>query len=113
MNSKKSRTQKRIESWWRGQWLSKKEVVPEVRYDPLHKKMFFDSPAGQLEIRFKSRQIVAPFRDKYVNRFNDIENFRDFLKLYNEIQKEKIKGVRVIKMANIHTRLKGKLYGVY
>jgi len=68
------------------------------------------SPAGIIRVKAVSTT-AAKFRDIYLNRFESIDDEKDYFALYDAIKKDK--QLRVSYSANMRTRLKGFVNSVF
>jgi hypothetical protein len=95
------------------QWVDTNTVRP--RLDSSNGKIFLNSCAGLIEFRPKSVKELSQFRDNWVNKFNiimeahnrGVDMSEKFYKLYAEILRSDVKGIRY--KGNLRTRLRLKL----
>jgi hypothetical protein len=93
----------------KAQFSSLETVVPSHKYDPAVRTLFVDSPAGHLKIKFAKQVGVTHYRNKYLNKFDEVVDDRDYFQIYEDIMKDKTFKKYVTYTANIRTRLKGKI----
>ena len=88
-------------------------VVAEHRWSQNLSSFFLNSPAGLIKYKPKDHKDAARFRDKWINKFDQIKenslNQKDIKIQMHYLYREIRQNEKVSYKANFHTRVRGKL----
>ena len=97
-----------LREWWWRQWVSHKNVAPRYIWDERKSGFYLVSLAGMIFFKPNTERELCEFRDRYINRFSQCKNSKDYFKVYRDIRRQE-NWPRLRYRANFHTRLKACL----